>query len=61
MQALNAVGIIGSAEDLNMLESVAAADPYYDSENGFYPYRNMARLAAQSIRRRLAAQVNPKR
>jgi hypothetical protein len=55
MQALTAVGMIGTADDLAMLDQVAEADPYYDTEHKFYPYRVMAHAAAKDLRSRLAA------
>jgi hypothetical protein len=61
MQALTAAGIMGSAGDLQMLDRVAATDPYHDSGIDLYPCRVAARATSQRLRRRLAAQASAKR
>jgi hypothetical protein len=58
MQAIEALGVIGDDDDLKLLERIAATDPYYDSENHYYPYRFDAATAASVLRKRLAAQKN---
>jgi hypothetical protein len=60
MQAIAAVGIMGNADDLNLLDRIAASDTYYDAANDLYPYRVSARVAAKNIRKRLASQRSPK-
>ncbi len=60
MQAIVAIGIIGNADDLALMDRIAADDPHYDAEHDLYPYRLSARVAAKNIRKRLDAQKNAK-
>jgi hypothetical protein len=53
LQAIISIGIMGMTEDLDMLDLVAATDPYYDHENDRYTFRLMAHIAAEDLRRSL--------
>jgi hypothetical protein len=59
-RAITALGVMGSAEDLKWLDLTAASDPYYNSELNYYTFRLSARLAAENLRRRLAAEKGAK-
>lgn len=54
MGAVDALGIIGNADDLKLLDEMAATDPTYDSDSKYYPLRVVARSAAEDLRRRLS-------
>jgi len=60
IQAITALGIMGTAADLDLLDGIVATDPYYDAEIGYYPFRVNARYAAKALRARLADQKNAK-
>lgn len=60
MKAIEALGFIGNADDLKWLQDVAEADPYYDAQNQYYPFRLDAGLAASVLRKRLTARVDAK-
>lgn len=56
LQAIVSIGIMGTAKDLDMLDLIAATDPYYDQENDRYTFRLMAQIAAKNLRRRLGGE-----